>query len=248
MLKRKDSYRHKGSYKINQKQKMMYIACVVLAVISIGLVIWYSLSNKGEYSKIKEDKSQAIVYTQYTRTKDKKTTQVPYINISSPAVEVINKQIKQFSSYYLKADDKNIISYKYDINGDILSVLIQVIYYNKISPFITFKTYNFNLETLNVLTDEQMLQLYNIKESTVEQKLKEKFEYFFKDEREKKIFDEECDYQCFLQMRGIENYTDNIHYYIHKGKLYVYREFNVHSVYDEEDYYKSSDFKTKISG
>lgn len=247
MLKRKGSYRHKGSYNINKKQKMMYVACIVLAIVSIVLVILYGVSNKGEYSKIKVDKDKAIVYTQYTKTKDKKTTEVPYINISSTAVEVVNKQIKQFSSYYLNADDKNIISYKYDINGDILSVLIQVNYYNKISPFITFKTYNVNLETLNVLTDEEMLQLYNIEESTVENKLKEKFEYFFKDEREKKIFDEECDYQCFLEMRGIENYTDNIHYYINKGKLYVYKEFNIHSIYDEEDYYKFSDFKTKIS-
>lgn len=247
MLRKKLSYKYKEGHAINQKQKSMYIACIVLAIISIILVIWYSLSNKGEYGKIKIDKNKAIVYTQYTKTQNKKTTQVPYINVSSAAVEVVNKQIKQFSSYYLNANDNNIISYKYDINGDILSVLIEVIYYNKISPFITFKTYNINLETLNVLTDEEMLQLYNVEESAVENKIKARFEYFFKDEREKNIFDEECDYECFLGMRGIKNYTDNIHYYIDEGKLYIYKEFNVHSIYDEEDYYKSSDFKIKIS-
>lgn len=247
MLRKKLSYKYKEGHAINQKQKSMYIACIVLAIISIILVIWYSLSNKGEYNKIKIDKSKAIVYTQYTKTQNKKTTQVPYINVSSTAVKAVNTQIKQFSSYYLNADDNNIINYKYDINGDILSLFIEVIYYNKKVPFLTFKTYNINLETLDALTNAQILQLYNIEESAVENKIKARFEYFFKDEREKNIFDEECDYECFLGMRGIKNYTDNIHYYIDEGKLYIYKEFNVHSIYDEEDYYKSSDFKIKIS-
>ena len=77
--------------------------------------------------------------------------------------------------------------------------------------------------------------------------IKERFEYFFKDEREKKIFDEECDYKCFLYMRRIENYTDNIYYYIDSAKLYVYKEFNTYSIYNEEKYYKNTDFKIEIA-
>ena len=50
---------------------------------------------------------------------------------------------------------------------------------------------------------------------------------------------ESCDYDCFLQLRGIDkkNYAENYQVYIGEDTLFVYRPFDIVSSYADEKYY-----------
>ena len=209
----------------NKKIAIPLIGIITFFLVTFNIYFYINRSTLNtNYYSIKENNS-LIVYPRYTRT---------------------YKEIVTLCNGYLK-NNNNVITYDYKISGDILSVVLQINCYDQALPQVIFKTYNINLKEKKILDENAILDLYGIDKSFVANKIKERFEYFFKDEREKKIFDEECDYKCFLYMRRIENYTDNIYYYIDSAKLYVYKEFNTYSIYNEEKYYKNTDFKIEIA-
>lgn len=230
------------------KNKKVSIPLIVIGTfLLVSFNIYFFINNSSinsDYNDIKE-KRGSIVYTRYTRTYKEVTTIVPYINLKSSIIGNLNKEIVDIANGYLQ-NKNNVISYDYKISGDILSIVIQINCYDRPLPEVFFRTYNINLAEQRMIGEDELLDLYGIDEEDVSAKIKEKFEYFFKDERDKKIFDEECDYNCFLYMRGIKNYTDNINYFVDNSKLYVYKEFNIYSIYNEEKYFKNTDFKIEI--
>ncbi len=230
------------------KNKKVSIPLIVIGTfLLVSFNIYFFINNSSinsDYNDIKE-KRGSIVYTRYTRTYKEVTTIVPYINLKSSIIGNLNKEIVDMANGYLQ-NKNNVISYDYKISGDILSIVIQINCYDRPLPEVFFRTYNINLAEQRMIGEDELLDLYGIDEEDVSAKIKEKFEYFFKDERDKKIFDEECDYNCFLYMRGIKNYTDNINYFVDNSKLYVYKEFNIYSIYNEEKYFKNTDFKIEI--
>ncbi len=233
---------------LNNKKIIIPVIVIVTFLLVLFNVYFYlnRSSKNGDYASIKE-KNNLIVYTRYTKTYKEITTTVPYINLKSSIIGDLNQEIADMANGYLKNND-NVITYDYKISGDILSVVIQINCYDRPLPEVIFHTYNINLAEKRMLEDDELLGLYGIDSSYVKQKLENKFQDFFKDERNKHIFDEECDYKCFLYMRGIEDYLDNIHYFVDNSKLYVFKEFNIYSIYKEEKYFKNTDFKIEIIG
>ena len=230
----------------NKKIAIPLIGIITFFLVTFNIYFYINRSTLNtDYYSIKENNS-LIVYPRYTRTYKDITTIVPYINLKKDIIGNLNEEILTLSNSYL-SNINNVITYDYKISGDILSVVLQINCYDQALPQVIFRTYNINLKEKKILDENAILDLYGIDKSFVANKIKERFEYFFKDEREKKIFDEECDYKCFLYMRRIENYTDNIYYYIDSAKLYVYKEFNTYSIYNEEKYYKNTDFKIEIA-
>ena len=65
----------------------------------------------------------------------------------------------------------------------------------------------------------------------------------------KKILDQECNYECFLFMRGIENnnYLENRKLYLNNGDLYVLKSFNIYTVLNEERYFTFDDYLFQIT-
>ena len=230
------------------KNKKIAVPMIVIGTFLLVVFNVYFYMNRSnintDYYGIKES-NNFIVYTRYTRTYKEITTIVPYINLRSSIIGDLNQEIADMANNYLR-NDNNVITYDYKISGDILSVVIQINCYDDYLPKVIFRTYNINLEDKRLLEDQEILDLYGINTEHVASKIRERFEYFFRDEREKKIFDEECDFKCFLYMRGVDNYTDNIYYYVDNSKLYVYKEFNIYSIYKEEKYFENSDFKIEI--
>ena len=68
--------------------------------------------------------------------------------------------------------------------------------------------------------------------SIIEYNLKDYYNNLVKN---KKINKSECNYNCFLNNRGInKNYIDNIVYYIRDGKLIVFKPITFIPLYEEE--------------
>ncbi len=238
------------SFRYDSRIVRVLPAFVALVLIILLLGYYFYSKNYKNFNYLKIDKSQYLVYTIYSRDNDDNiTTRVPTININNEVISSVNKKIVSLMNDFLKEED-NIATYEFEINGDILSLVLKMVdNHSSEIPEFKFRTYNFNLKTLQLVDDSELLQIYNIDEKTVSYKVQEQFKKFYTDEQKKGYIDSnQCDYACFLSWRDVDDYMDDIHYYIKEGKLYIYKEFVVYSIFGEEYYFKDKDFVFYIAG
>ena len=249
--KPKKQIKKKNSFYISIKWEKL-LPWIVL-IILIALLVWYYLYKNyySNYNYIKKDTDQYLVYTKATSTnKQRLKNEIPEININSQDADLVNEAIETYASSFLENKD-NLMVYDSQLNGQVLSVLLKMLDYSSgySFPDTSFHTYNFNLNDQTVMSNEEILNLFNVTEDTVRAKIQEQFEFFYKDEVSKNyIVPQECDYECFLKWRNIEDYMDSVYYYIENGKLYAYRPFNIYSVYGEEEYFTDESYKIYITG
>lgn len=229
--------------KINKKNLMLFLG---LSISSILLIIIYFVYSSGDpYNKVKIDKRLEIIYPIY----EKNDYIVPAININDDNINIINQNIVNKSNTYL-AKKGSSISYNYSISGEVISLAIQYIELDKFErPIVSFDTYNINVLKKQVLSDEEILSKLSVSENEIYNILSARFKEFYNDEINKKILDGECDYACFLNMRGIinENYTQDRKLYINGGNLYVLKSFNIYTSLNEERYFTFNDYLFQIT-
>lgn len=208
-------------------------------------MIYYFCNMDTGYNKYKSKKSEDIVYTAFKEN----NTYIPHINLDSDVVNSLNDLIINNANSFLGKNSKNVITYTYELNGKILSLALQYISMDDVSPVVTYDVYNIRVSDSHLLNDDEILSLYSISKKQVSDVVESKFKSFYVDLYNKRFFDEECSYDCFLYMRGISDsdYLDNSHYYIKNGDLYVLRPFNIYSPFNEEDYFTLSDFLIQIT-
>lgn len=215
---------------------------IFLSFLFIVLVIYNYSNIDNNFRKYKIDRSENLVYTIY----QKDNTYVPQINVKN--MESINRNIIERANMFLE-NDKNIISYDFDITARVLSIAIQFIDMSGVEPVIDYEVYNINFYTSEILSDDDILKLFNTDKNSVSQVVESKFKEFYVDLYQDKYFDEECNYDCFLYMRGIENYDymKESYFYIKKGNLYVLNPFKIYSPFREEKYFSLEDHYIQIT-
>ena len=227
------------------KKSQIYLF-LEFSIFSILMILVYAfMSNSNPYDKVKIDKKLDIIYSVY----NKKDFSVPSININDEVFYNINQYIVT-KAYEFISKEGSSISYNYTISGEVISLAIQYVELDKYErPIVDFDTYVINIMDKHLLTQEEILNKLNISIDEINGQLSHKFRAFYNDEKDKKILDQECDYECFLYMRGIENnnYIENIELYISEGKLYVLRAFDIYSPFSEEDYFTFDDFLFEIN-
>ena len=229
--------------KNNKNNKNKIILLIVLLVLAIIYIIYHYAVRDNTFDKYKKDKSKNLIYSIYKE----KDINVPNINIKGTAIDEVNNVIINKANEFLRG--KNNITYNFDINGKILSLVIQYTdYYDDGGfPIITCDVYNINFYESKILDNSDML--YNITENDVSPIVQSRFGEFYTELTEKKFYHGECDYDCFLSLRGIKNgnYMSDINYYIKNGNLYVLKTFNIYSALKEEEYFSPNDFLIQIT-
>jgi len=228
---------------INSSKKIIIgIVVIVLAIISV-IIFAVVRGNYKDFNNIKLSKDDYLVYTKYEKKTDNLNLAIPYINIKGEVVSKVNEDIALFTYDFAHAEKAKIL-YEYDINGIILSVVVKAIDYEVLNnPVAYFRSYNINLETLEVISDEALLDFYSIDLESVRARIENTFRYYYQELSNEKYFDvSECDYQCFLENRGIDDYLDGVSYYVKDGDLVAFKSFLFNSIYSEEDYFKDDDF------
>lgn len=230
----------------NIKKVLILITLIILIITICIFHLWQK--SKENFNNIKEDKNKYLVYSRYQNTSTTYPKEIPYINMKSQVIASVNEDIALFCNDFFESE-KSVISYEYDISGIILSVVVKVIdNETEYAPEPYFRTYNINLETEEVISDDALLQFFEVNTSIVEEKIKEGFEKFYNGVIMDEYFDPtECNYECFLKWRGVENYLENIVYYVKEGKLIAYKPFTFYSLFGEENYFKDSDFEFTIA-
>lgn len=233
--------------KLDNSKKIPIIIITAIILITIIILVSSISNNKSKYNIVKEDINKELVYTIKSTKNGRFYVNVPYINIKNETIKSINEEIDSYIGDFIN-EDKVILSYEYDVNGKVLSLVIKVIDYDTDDlPIVYFKTFNINLETKGLVSDEELLNAYEVDSDEVNSTIEKQFTKWYKELiKEKYINEEECDYDCFLEYREVDEYMEDIAYYIDKGKLIVFKPFNIYSIYGEEEYFDEDDFKIII--
>ena len=234
----------KKFYNLDEKTQKSLI--LLGAVILMTLIVFLSsLSRSSDnYKNIKRDKGNYLVYSKIEKADKTYPKYVPDINIKSSVIDKVNEDIDNFTSKYLNVD-KVLITYEYNINGIILSVVVKVMDYQKeYAPQIYFRTYNINLDTKEVISDKSLLDFFQIDETKVSSIIEINFRNYYADVVKEGYYEpSECNYECFLGYRGVKNYLDNVNYYVKNGNLIAYKPFVFYSIFNDEEYFKAEHFE-----
>ena len=232
--------------KLNDNTKKIIIISLSILLILVIVLVFFIQNTNNNYKNIKQDKNKYLVYSKLEQDDEKYPKYIPYINIKSKQIDLVNQDIDNITKQFINTNSA--ITYEYDINGIILSIVIKIIdNKNEYTPEINFRTYNINLDKKELIADESLLDLFKITEEDVSKQIENKFISYYEDLVKQKYYvKEECDYKCFLKYKGIKNYNDNINYYIKDGNLIVYKPFVFYSIFNDEEYFTIDKFEFLI--
>ena len=229
------------------KNKKNIILVTIFAVgFFVTFVVFRYINRNNIFYSYKIKKNNPIVYTIYQEDR----TSVPTINLKGQTIQDVNDEITKKANDLLGKED-NEVSYLYSVNGQILSLtVIYSDYARDIGyPLITPVTYNYDIKNKKLLSSTELLNIFNVTESTVEKKIKETMYSYYEQEVEEKILTSDCDYNCFLKSRGMEdnNFLQDVQYYISKGQLYAVKGFDIYSRFEEEKFFTLEHFYINIT-
>ncbi len=220
-----------------RKKKINITKYVIAVSIILILVISYYLYNKSteNYNNIKIDKSKYLVYTESEKQFGNYNQYKPYLNIKGDLGTTINNNITEYINSFAKEDI--CITYEYDVNGKILSLVIKVEDYSYVesAAILYFRSYNINLDTLELLSKDDLLNLFDTNTNNVEQELNNKINDYYNDlVNEGVINSNECNYNCFIKSRDFTDNMDDAEYFVRDGKLTVFKPYTYMIVNNKE--------------
>lgn len=186
---------------------------ILLCLGIIGLIVLF-LIIKGCTSK------KEIIYT----IESNKTSKLPYIDLKITDINDINRELKE--DYYMIIDLQNesYMTYKYNKNDDILSVLVtEVMYVADKVPVTRYVTYNIDLKNKKILSDDDIYSKYEISKYSTKRMLDTALaNQYEQDIKDKFIDSSKHDFEFyameFKQYHGIEDLV----LYINNNEVYGY--------------------------
>lgn len=228
------------------KEARIYVILIV-ALIVVTVVIWISMA-------VFNSNESANTNTSYITVKDENTSsfemesRCPTISLDSDDAKEVNDEIeREYNSTV--SSGKESFDFDYAVNKDYLSLVTFYIYLDRETnnPDVIINTYNFDLDSGALVNDSDLLDDFSYSYSDISNSLEKEMKSYYQQEVDSMYFSkEECDYNCFLDLRGIDNYTDNVKLFVRDNKLVFYRKFNVYSRFLEDQFYRSEDFLFEI--
>ena len=240
VFKKKNSVKHSN---LNDSKKYLLYCCITISCI-IALIVYYFITNRtNTYQKIKIELDKDIVYTKYEIESSKHPITVPFVNINSESVQQVNEDIDKYLEWYLANSNLSTVTYRYETSSNKLSLLISTAIIDNVALY-DFRSYIIDLDTLNVITDEEVLNQFGLDKSTVFSYFEGIFQGYYNDLVSNGIYTKSrCNYGCFLKSIDVSDYGEGISYYISGNSLIAYRPFKIHGNYHEERYFKDIDFR-----
>ena len=240
------------SNKIKSDYSLFYMIAFIIIAIVCFVVYFIMINNNPTISVSKNDVDKSYVYTaKKEKSKNEDTyNKIPAINLKGSKYEQLNTDIME--QYEKVSANDNFVDYTYEFNqsDDILSLVTEYTYYpeKSVYPIIHYNTYNIDLSKDQILTEDQLLDRYNVERKQIQVYLEAKFKLYYKEIVANGFYTKkQCDYDCFLKNRGItENYLDNTSLYVDKGDLTLFKYFYFDSTYDERQYFKDFSYQFLI--
>ena len=217
---------------------------IIIVVVSIIIIISYAIINKyySNYNNVKKDKTKYLVYTESKKQFDSYYQYKPYVNLKGEFGELINNDINNYIDNF---NNNNIcITYEYDLNGKILSLVIIVEDHSYVesAAILYFKSYNIDLDKFEIVTDDELLKYFDISYNDAIGILNNKIEDYYNSlVQEGLIVSSKCNYSCFLSTRNFNDVENKEVYFIRDGKLVIFKPYTYMSLSDDSK--KKYDFE-----
>ena len=229
--------------KNTSKPKALILLAICIVSIIVIIVYQIYMNYNSNFNYLKTDRGEALVYTSYSQNKK----EVPCINVDSQDIRNINNDIVDFCNNYVNSEASE-IKYEYSLSGNYLSVVVKVVDELEGKPIIVFKSYVVNLNTKTALTKEEIYNLFNVTDDIIYAKIHNKYiDYYDEECKEGYLEEQQCNFDCFLEMRGGNEYLNNIQYFIRDGKLSLFKPFDVSLAFGEDEFYTEDRFEFQIS-
>lgn len=254
------SFKLEDNIKNNKKARMDYSLILMIFFILVAIscvIIYFVMANQKINTYIKkQDINKEYIYTQ-KKSENKNSEsgiieydQVPAINLKGAKYRQLNNQILNNYQELVKANHYIYYGYQFDQSKNILSLVIKYIDYPKqtIHPIFYFDTYHIDLESGNILTDQDLLEKYKVSKKQVRVYLEAKFKKYYTDIVKNGYYTKkQCSYDCFLKNRGIsKDYLENISFYVEDGKLTLFKYYYRDSIYNEIEFFTDDSYQFLI--
>lgn len=196
-------------------------------------------------NKIDNKENDEIIYTSYKKEEKNNNYEInvnlPYINIKNKEVEKFNEEVK--NTFETKAEDviksegENIVytvKYKAHIENNILSVIIYSdLKQETTAQRIIFRTFNYNIEEKKQIGLEDVIKIYDLKESSVQNKI----DTDIKEEQRKADDLKQLGYNVFSRDLESEIYKiKNIEeFFIYNNNIYIIFAYGNNNITSEMD-------------
>lgn len=229
-----------------KKNKIFLFVILLLLCIVIFCFFFFRDSEDKNYDLLKRDSSYDFVYL----TEDSYSFgRVPKFNIIGSQVDKLNRQIEKD---YAKFESRIGVSCqtKYYISSSIISLVVVFTYSeegNTLYETTKYYTYNYDMDSEQVLNDAELLSYFDLSLSDVDAFLEQKFSNFYYSLiEEDKLDPSTCNFQCFLESKQIDDYMTNVAFSVEKGSLICYRPFAITPINYDYLNFTSEDFRFVI--
>ena len=220
----------------NSNKKILIFSIGVFIVIVLLLVYGFSDKGNENFNNLKIDKDEYLVYTLKESDSGNYKQYIPALNIKGEIGEIVNNNIAEYTNSF--TNENICITYEYDLNGNVLSLIIKVEDHSYVesATLLYFRSYNINLDKKEILSKETLLSYFNISGTEVLNNYNLKVEEYYNNLVNNNLIDSRnCNYNCFYNSREFTNNLDDAELYVKDGNLYVYKPYTFMSLSEEDD-------------
>ena len=168
-----------------------------------------------------------------------KENQIPYFKVSNTLYDSINKDILE-NSLLRVCYQNGYMSYDIALNDNILSLIVYISYEteNELAN-IEYKTYNINTDTNQIVTNQELLNKYNLTINQVNTKVLTELNKYYNYEKENELVDQNITFSDYLNILEYKTVTlNNLSLFIDKkNDLYIYKDFSLSEGMKRVDYF-----------
>lgn len=211
-------------------EKKDYIKIGILSLLILFIIIILLFFNKNE-ENLKLFKQYDYVYSSSTSYSENEfISELPQVNVNSKSVSDVNNEI--LDNYYdIATMENSSYSYRYSVYNNILYLLIETnIYDDSQYGNINYRSYYVNVDTGNVLSLDDVINILGLTKNDIENKISEKYREFYNNDslRNGMTFEE---YKKMLILDDVYTLSveDNV--------VYVYKKINyTHDIEDSDKF------------
>jgi len=225
------------------KKEFTIIIVILIAIILIYIISFFT-SSKDE-NKIFNHEDYIIEKEKFDDENGKYV--LPYINIENKKVKEINKKIIE-DYYKVKLTNNGTFDYLYTKKDKFISLLtISSFFTDGDSSQMEYNSYNIDVENNKVLSNEDVLKIYNYDIEYVKEIIKNKMYSYYQFEIDNNYIEKLYTFEDYLTDRDL-TIDDNFNIYIDEdNKLKVYKTFNLSYAMTFDEYFLSNPYEFEIN-
>jgi len=228
---------------IKENIKNNKIKVFVILIVLVFAIIMILINKNKDENKVYNDKD--YIYVSEIIDIGGIKSKLPHINLYGEEIDLINKDIT--TKYYTEnLIGEKYMDYEYYKNANILSLIVKL-YYLESNDFVPASIYFYNIDknTGKILSNEELLNIYNVSELEIKNILLESIKEYY-DYEIKMNYISNCDFNCYKEGIG-SDILDNTSFYVKDNYLYAYKYFPIdrNLAYDDNAPFELFRFKIK---